>query len=172
MNPRTSALITIILLAAAFRLMQLVPNVSPIAATALFAGAYFADKRLAFVVPLIAMLLSDLVLGLHTSMLYVYTGMAITVLIGMKLTTTPTAKATLIGALSASVIFFLLTNFGAWVSHDMYAADMSGLIAAYTAGIPFYRNSLLGDLLFVALLFGGFELLKQRFNTLRLSNQH
>ncbi|MEE9310475.1 MAG: DUF6580 family putative transport protein, partial [Cocleimonas sp.] len=96
---------------AIFRLLPHWPNVSPVAAMALFGGAYFADKRMAFIVPFLALFLSDLFLGLHNSMVFVYTGFALTVAIGFALKNRVTVTNTLFAAVAASVVFFLLTNF-------------------------------------------------------------
>lgn len=149
-----------------FRLLPHLPNVSPVAAMALFGGAYYADKRLAFIVPFLALFLSDLVLGLHNSMIFVYAGFALTVAIGFllkdRVTITNTAFATVI----ASVLFFLLTNLGAWLTSGLYAKSAAGLMQAYAAGIPFFQNSLLGNAVFVAVIFGGYHLLQKNFAVL------
>ena len=167
MNPRLATLVLIILGAALFRLMPHPPNVTPIAAMALFAGAYLPSKRLALIVPLAALLLSDLLLGFHNTMLYVYAGMALTVATGLLLRGRPRVMPAIAASLVASTIFFLLTNFGAWATSGIYPQTVEGLSMAYTAGIPFFRNSLLGDLLFTALLFGGFQALERMRPALR-----
>jgi len=166
MNPRLATLLLIILAAALFRIMPHPHNVTPIAAMALFAGAYLPSKRLALIVPLVAMLLSDLLLGLHSSMLYVYAGIALTVVIGFGLRQRPRVVPAVAASLMASSLFFLLTNFGAWATSGIYAQTVEGLSMAYTAGIPFFRNSLLGDLFFTAILFGGFQVLERISPTL------
>ena len=91
-NMRTQSLKTqlitisaIIFALALFRLLPHWPNVSPVAAMALFGGAYFADKKMAFIVPFVALFLSDLILGLHNTMVFVYAGFALTVAIGFLL---------------------------------------------------------------------------------------
>jgi hypothetical protein len=167
MNPRTAILISIILAAALFRLFHLVPNVSPIAAMALFAGAQFADRRMALLVPLAAMALSDLVLGLHGTLPFVYAAFALTVLMGGMLRDRVRALPVLGTAVAASLLFFGLTNLGVWLTWDLYPLTLEGLMQAYAAGLPFYRNTLAGDLLFTGALFGGFALAQQRWPMLR-----
>lgn len=167
MNPRLATLLLIILVAALFRIMPHPHNVTPIAAMALFAGAYLPSKRLALIVPLLAMLLSDLFLGLHVTMLYVYAGIALTVVIGFGLRQRPRVMPAIMASLIASSLFFLLTNFGAWATSGVYPQTIEGLSMAYTAGIPFFRNSLLGDLFFTAVLFGGFQALEGMSPSLR-----
>lgn len=167
MNPRLATLIGILLVAALFRVLPHPPNVAPIAAMALFAGAYFTDRKLAFVLPFAALLLSDLVLGFHSSMVFVYGAFAATVVMGLALQAHRRPLPILGAALGSSVLFFVVTNFGAWLSHDMYPKTIEGLMAAYTAGIPFFRNTVAGDLLFVALFFGGFALAERYIPALR-----
>ena len=136
----------IIFALALFRLLPHWPNVSPVAAMALFGGAYFSDKKMAFIVPFVALFLSDLILGLHNTMVFVYAGFALTVAIGFLLKNRVNVTNTAFAAVAASVLFFLLTNFGAWMTSGLYAKSAAGLMQAYAAGIPFFQNSLLGNL--------------------------
>lgn len=161
MNTRFITLAIIIFAVAVFRILPHPPNVSPIAAMALFGGAYFSDKRLAFLVPFLALLLSDLILGLHDTMLYVYGGFALTVAIGFWVRKQLNIGRIAVAAVGASILFFLLTNFGVWLTSGMYPMTADGLMQAYIAGIPFFQNSLLGNLVFTALLFGGFAALQR-----------
>ena len=159
---------SIIAVLAIFRLLPHWPNVSPVAAMALFGGAYFADKRVAFIVPFLALFLSDLFLGLHNSMVFVYTGFALTVVIGFALKNRVTVTNTLFAAVGASVVFFLLTNFGSWLMSGLYVKSASGLMQAYVAGIPFFQNSLLGNLAYTGIIFGGYWVLQRSFSGLRM----
>ncbi|NNJ97967.1 MAG: hypothetical protein HKP12_12505 [Gammaproteobacteria bacterium] len=161
MNTRFITLAIIIFAVAVFRILPHPPNVSPIAAMALFGGAYFSDKRLAFLVPFLALLLSDLILGLHGTMLYVYGGFALTVVIGFWVRKQLNIGRIAVAAVGASILFFMLTNFGVWLTSGMYPMTADGLMQAYIAGIPFLQNSLLGNLIFTALLFGGFAALQR-----------
>ena len=158
MKPRLALLITMVFGAAVMRLLPHLPNVTPITAMALFGGAYFSDKRLAFLAPLAALLLSDLILGLHDQMPVVYASFALIVCIGFWLQARrrwlPIAGA----ALAGSVLFFVTTNFGVWLFGSLYPKNSEGLVACYVAAIPFFGNTLLGDGLYTALLFGGFAL--------------
>ena len=160
---------SIIAVLAIFRLLPHWPNVSPVAAMALFGGAYFADKRVAFIVPFLALFLSDLFLGLHNSMVFVYTGFALTVAIGFALKNRVTVTNTLFAAVAASVVFFLLTNFGSWLMSGLYVKSSAGLMQAYVAGIPFFQNSLLGNLAYTAIIFGGYWVLQRSFSGLRVA---
>ncbi len=164
---RVITITTIIFALALFRLLPHLPNVSPVAAMALFGGAYFADKRMAFVVPFVALFVSDLVLGLHNSMIFVYAGFALTVVIGFQLQKRLTVTNTAFAVVASSVLFFLLTNFGAWMTSGLYAKTAAGLMQAYAAGIPFFQNSLLGNAVYAAVIFGGYHLLQKNIAVLK-----
>ena len=167
MRAKLLTISAIIFALAMFRLLPHLPNVSPVAAMALFGGAYFADKRMAFIVPFVALFLSDLVLGLHNSMIFVYAGFALTVAIGFLLKNRVTITNTAFATVASSVLFFLLTNFGAWMTSGLYVKSAEGLMQAYVAGIPFFQNSLLGNLVFVAVIFGGYQLLQKNVAALK-----
>ncbi len=158
---------TIIFVLAIFRLLPHWPNVSPVAAMALFGGAYFSDKRMAFVVPFAALFLSDLVLGFHNTMIFVYVGFALTVAIGFLLKDKVTVTNTAFAAVASSVVFFLLTNFGAWMTSPLYIKSAEGLMQAYVAGIPFFQNSLLGNLVYTAVIFSGYAFLQKNVSALK-----
>lgn len=166
-KPRLVALISIVLAAAATRLIPHPPNMTSIAAVALFGGAYFQDRRLAFAVPLAALFLSDLVLGLYDGMLIVYVSFAL--IVGAGLWLRPRRQPALIAgaALFSAVLFFVLTNFGVWAFGHLYPKTSTGLVACYVAALPFFRNSIEGDLIYTLLLFGGFAALERRFAGLR-----
>jgi len=167
LKPRILALVSVIVLAAAARLIPHPPNMTPIAAIALFGGSTFADKRLAFLVPLAALLLSDLVIGFSNSSPVVYLSFALIVAIGLWLQRHRTAPVILGAVLASSVLFFVLTNFGVWALGGMYPKTLAGLGECYVAAIPFFRNEVLGDLVYAALLFGGFAVLERLLPTLR-----
>jgi len=182
MNTQTkihfSVLIGIILLAALSRLIPHPPNFTPIAAMALFGGAYFFNKKWAFAVPLLAMALSDI--GLVFIMNYeFFTPMRIVIYgcfilitcIGFLLRSKVKPLNVVIGSLSASILFFIITNFAVWAvgKGNLYPMNISGLIECYIAAIPFFRNMLIGDLVYVGILFGTFEWAKYKFPVLKLA---
>lgn len=168
MKIRFLTLLTIILGVSLLRLLPHPPNFTPVMAMALFAGAHFAERRLAFIAPIVAMLIADMFLGFHASMPFVYAGVAICVLIGAGLRGNHKALRILSATLAGSLLFFILTNFGAWLFlPDMYPRNVAGLLAAYIAAIPFYYNSLLGDAFYTTILFGGFVLAQRTWPLLR-----
>jgi hypothetical protein len=140
---------------------------TPIFAMALFGGATLSDRRLAFLVPLSAMFLSDLVLGFHNEMIAVYGAFAIIVCLGLWLQGRKTIVTITGAAILTSLIFFVVSDFGIWLTGDMYPRTLAGLVACYTAALPFLRNQMVGDLFYTAVLFGGFALLESRFPVLR-----
>jgi hypothetical protein len=168
LKPRLMLVITIILAAAATRLIPHPPNMTSVTAIALFGGAMFADWRLAFLVPLSALFVADLVIGFHDQMLIVYGSFALIVCIGLWLQRHRSAATIAGAAIASSLLFFAITNFGVWALDHMYPRTLTGLIACYTAALPFLRNTLEGDLLYTLVLFGGFALLERQFPKLRL----
>lgn len=165
---RLVALLTAILAAAALRLVPHPPNFSPIAAMALFAGAYMPRKLLAFVAPFGALILSDIALGgFYPGMNFVYLSFALTVLIGWAVARRKTPLTIGAGAVAGSVLFFVLTNFGMWLFSGIYPLTSAGLAACYVAAVPFFQNTLAGDLFYTALLFGGFALAERLVPAIR-----
>jgi hypothetical protein len=166
-HTRLAALLLAILGAAALRLVPHPPNFSPIDAMALFSGAYVGRKWLAFAAPLGALLLSDLLLGFYPGMLFQYASVALIVVLGMVALPRVTVLRLGGAALASSVLFFAVTNFGVWLVSGMYALTLSGLAACYVAAIPFFQNTVAGDLFYAALLFGGFALAERFVPRLR-----
>jgi hypothetical protein len=141
-------------------LMRLIPhpaNVAPIAAMALFGGAYL-DRKYALLLPLTAMFVSDLFLGFHASMPMVYASLILTGLIGMWLKHHKSVQTVFLASVGSSIIFFLLTNFNYWYVTSLYPKTIEGVLQSYVMAIPFFRNSLVGDLFYNGLFFGGYEL--------------
>jgi hypothetical protein len=176
MSKRSIVLVVIIGAAALARLVPHPPNMTPIAATALFGGACFADRKMAYFLPLAAMLLSDLVMGYSRygflSMLAIQP-----VVYGCFLATTALGRLVRdrrsvwqVGAatLAGSVLFFLVTNFATWAGGQIYPLAATGLAACFVAAIPFFRNTLLGDAGFTLILFGGLALLENSVAWMRV----
>ena len=155
---RLIALLSAIIAAAALRLVPHPPNFSPIDAMALFSGAYLGRRSLAFVAPLGALLLSDALLGFYRGMEFQYLSVALIVLLGSFALARRPALRVGAAALASSVLFFAITNFGTWLTSGMYPHSLAGLEACFVAAIPFFQNTLAGDLFYAALLFGGFAL--------------
>jgi len=180
---RSGIIIAIIALAALSRLIPHPPNFTPIAGIGLFGSAYFSRKWLALIIPFAAMWFSDLIINnIYYPIIYpqyyegftfftsgwywMYGSIALIIFWGFKTLKKITPLNLLGSSLVASLIFFLATNFGSWMSGLFYPKTVSGLVACYTAGIPYFWNTLAGDLFYVGVMFGAFALLQQRFPTL------
>jgi len=174
---RYGLLIGLIVLAVISRLLPHPHNFTPIGAVALFGAAYFPRKWAAFAVPFVAMWLSDLFLNnvtyarmfpeyytgfQWTGSAWVYGAFLLIGLLGMATLRKVTALRVGGSAIGASALFFVVTNFGVWLGSSMYPKTLAGLAACYTAAIPFFGNTLLGDLVYCGVLFGVFEWAKQR----------
>lgn len=174
--------LSLILLAAVTRLaLQFLPhpphNFSPLAATGLFGAAWLSRRWMAVLVPVIALFISDLFINnivysqyyegfvWYTS-LWIYAAFLAVIALGLlffREKVTPVRVVT--ASVSGSVAFFLITNFSVWVSGGMYPPTGAGLLACYVAGLPFFSNTLLGDLFFSGVLFGTYAwLTKQQFS--------
>ncbi|MCE7926157.1 MAG: hypothetical protein DYG98_24185 [Haliscomenobacteraceae bacterium CHB4] len=161
--------IALVFLAALTRLLPHPDNFTPIGAMALFGAAYFSRQVLTLAVPFIALFVSDLVLNnlvyrqyypeftLVTSW-WIYAAFGLVMLAGWLLLRIKVSPGrVLVASLVASAIFFLVTNFSVWVESAMYPKTSAGLMACYTAGLPFLRNTVMGDLFFSAVMFGIYE---------------
>ena len=146
----------IIAIAVVLRLIPHPPNFAPIAAMALFGGSYL-NKRYALIVPLAAMLISDLFLGFHNTIVFVYGSFLLTGMVGLWLRNHRTIQNVIIASLFSSIAFFIITNFGVWLVGNLYPKTFQGLLECYTAAIPFFRNTVIGDLFYTGVFFGGYE---------------
>jgi len=180
---RMAVLSSMILAVAMTRLLMIpIPNFAPIGAMALFGAAYFQRQWLGLLVPLAALLLTDFLLeamtgyGFYSGMLFVYGSFVLIWAIGLRLRHSLSVKSLALAVLSSSVLFFLISNFGAWLGSPYYPQNLSGLAAAYAAGLAFFQgnaigspflNTLAGNLFFSALLFGSFEWVSRSFPALR-----
>ncbi|MBN2483308.1 MAG: hypothetical protein JXD21_03800 [Candidatus Omnitrophica bacterium] len=142
------------------RLIPHVPNFSPLVAVALFSGVYL-KKRWALIIPLVIYMVSDLIMGLHNVVLFTWGSMALVALIGIYLKRHKTPLAILSGTLVSSVVFFIVTNFGVWLG-GWYTLTFAGLVDCFTLAIPFFRTSLLANIVYVGVLFGVYEFLSRK----------
>lgn len=154
-------------------------NFSPIGAMALFGAAYFTRKQMAFAVPFTALWVSNIIIDNVFLLEYyngfslfsnwqVYLAFGLIVIFGMFLLKKVTPLRALTGSLGASIIFFVVSNFFVWLEGSMYPMSAQGLTACYIAAIPFFWNTLAGDLFFVALMFGAYEAIQHRYPALRM----
>ena len=163
LDNRNKFLILFIFLGALTRFFPPIANFTPLAAMALFGGAYLINKKWAFIIPLTAIFISDIIFeiyngtGFYPDMIFVYGSMALITCLGFYLRGREQRQTIMVASLTGSIIFFLLTNFGTWTT-GYYGYTFTGLMNCYVAGIPFFKGTLLGDLFYNIVFFGGFAL--------------
>ena len=159
MTDRTFATIVaavLVVVAAASRVIPHPWNFTPMIAVALFGGARISKSWLAVVGVLGCLALGDIAIGVfpYEGMASVYLSMLLVVLLGRTLRSRTSIVATLVTALGAGALFFVITNFAVFVGTNLYPHTLAGLGECYVAAIPFYRNQIVGDLVFSGALFG------------------
>ena len=174
-NARFLAISGIVFLAAISRLLPHPPNFTPVGALALFGAAHFR-RHIAVLIPFIALWFSDLLLNnlvyaaqfpeLYDGFSWfgspaVYLSFGLVSLLGMRLLRKISWQSVLGASVAGSLLFFLITNFAAWVNNPFYPQNVAGLMQSYIAGIPFFWNSLAGDVFFAGVLFGSFAALQR-----------
>lgn len=147
----------LILIGVGLRFLPHIPNVTPVAAIALFAGAYISNKKLSVIIPLALMMVSDLFLGLHETVVFTWGSVVLISLIGVALKKSSSMTKIFAGSLLSSLAFFVITNFGVWMA-GWYPHTSQGLSACFIAAIPFFRYFLCGTLIYSAAFFGSYEL--------------
>lgn len=153
--------VAFVLIGLLFRFIPHPANFSPIFAIALFGGAYLADRRLALIIPLAALFISDLFIGFYSPvvMISVYTGLILTGILGLWLRNHKSVLNVLGTATASGILFYLISNLGVWVNPvSGYSKDSAGLIQCYVLALPFLKNTLASNLVYSAVLFGGYEL--------------
>ncbi len=155
----TTIAISLLVVTVASRVIPHPWNFTPMIAVALFAGARLERTYLAALAVLACLALGDLAVGVfpYSGMLWVYAPMLAIALLGRTLITRRSILATLTAALGAGALFFAVSNFGVWLG-TMYPHTPAGLLECYVAALPFYRNQIVGDLLFTGALFGAHAL--------------
>ena len=183
-------LIIMILIAASYRLLQSSPvysfmsNLTPIGAMALFGGCYFADKWKAFLVPVLALWISDILLNrfdyydhwtfFYGGMIWVYGTFAAMVVVGQLIGKVNVINVAVAG-LGAALLHWFVTDFGVWIGGAIdittglpFTKDLNGFVKCFYLALPFLRNMALGNLVFCGVLFGSFEWLQRRYPVLQL----
>jgi len=175
MTKQTKIIISLILIALGVtcRLLPHLWNFAPIAGIALFAGVYLG-KRYAIVLPIVAMLVGDFFIGFYDwkLVLAVYLSFIMAGLIGTLIRKYKSMETVLAGSIVSAVLFFLTTNFVVWQFSPWYAKSFSGLVQCYTMALPFFRNAVLGNLFYVAVLFGAYELVVVFSKQKKLAESH
>ncbi|MBN1183599.1 MAG: hypothetical protein JXB49_15015 [Bacteroidales bacterium] len=178
---RFGLVLLLIIVAAVSRMFPHPANFTPIGAIALFGAAYLKRRWLAVAIPLVSIFLSDVILNntlyaqynngftlFYNGFAFTYAAIALVTLMGFITLRKIKVANVLLSGLGASVIFFLVSNLGAWVAFPTYPHTGAGLMACYAAGIPFFKYTLLSNLMYSAILFGAFELVQKYVPVLQL----
>ncbi|KJJ85689.1 conserved hypothetical protein, membrane [Candidatus Omnitrophus magneticus] len=148
----------LILIGIMARIIPHVPNYAPITAIALFSGAYL-NKKYAYFIPLVIMIISDLIIGLHDMILFTWGAFCLTILIGIWLKEQKGIKNILLSSIMASLLFFVVTNFGVWLF--WYPNTLQGFLNCYIKALPFLRDTAASSIIFTFGFFGAYELIKK-----------
>jgi len=166
-----------VLIGASLRLFPHPPNFAPIAAIALFGGVYFS-KKIAFSLPLLSMIISDIFIGFYEPkvMASVYGSFLLCVALGSWLKKHKKWYAVVGSSLLGAVLFFVITNFAVWAFTPWYPKTTSGLIQCYLMALPFFKNTILGNLFYTTCLFGIYEMAKlwirEKFSPIKPIHEH
>ena len=148
--------IGLIALALISRIIPHLPNFSPLAAIALFGAVYIKIIKFQFFIPLGSIIISDLFIGMYPISFFVYLS-----ILSVSLYSLYSKKMNVKTIFINSILFFLISNFGVWILH--YPKNIEGLLECYTLAIPFYRNSILGDLFYSGVLFYSYNYINSRY---------
>ena len=135
-------------------LTRLIPhpwNFTPVLAVGILSGFYFKQFYLGLFVVIVSMFIGDLFLGFHSTMFFTYISVAIAVALGLLIKHLKFTEI-LFSGLASSVCFFIITNFGAWLTLEMYEKNLAGLLQSYILAVPFFHNTLISTLLYLAVL--------------------
>lgn len=182
--PKFSLQLYVVLLlisvAAVSRVVPHAYNFSPLGAIALFGAAYFSQRWMAIIIPLAAAFLSDLYLNnvvyaisgspfiwFYQGFYWVYGAYALTAILGFLILTKVSVLRVGLGALAGAILFYLVTNFACWPGSTLYTQDFPGLITCMTAGLPFFKGTLAGNVIYSVVLFGSYYLLSIRLPQLK-----
>jgi hypothetical protein len=162
--------IGILVLGTFSRLFWHIPDFTPVLALALFGGAYLRKKE-ALILPVLLLGVTDVILGLHSTMIFTWGSVVLITLVGFWLKSKKTPTCILAGSILSAVIFFVITNLGVWIVGGIYERTFSGLVECFVMALPFFHWSLISTLLYAVILFYGYEfcavrLKKTQFATL------
>ncbi len=172
MNQTRTIIISLLIIGIGSRLIPHYPNFTALGAISLFGAAFLGRRSVALILPFMILLISDMILNnliyasaypndisqvtfFYKGAIWTYAALAVIVLFGHTLFRNSISMPKVFGgAIGAALIFFLISNFGVWAMSTVYPLNLAGLLACYTAGLPFLVSQVLGDLFFSVALFG------------------
>jgi hypothetical protein len=152
------------------RKLPLLPNLSLMGTAFLFSGYLSSKNKGAFIVPYAALFISDYWIGFYSGMSWVYSGFALSLLVGTLIKEIKFTRIA-VASLISSLAFYLLSNFGVWTSGTLYTRSLSGLLECYVAAVPFFRNTLLSDLVGSLAVFYVFQFAQKFWAPQSVKNQ-
>lgn len=138
------------------RLLPHLPNFTPVTAVAVLGGTLM-PKRWALLLPLTAMVVSDILIGLHPLVLCTWGSFGLIALLAGRARQRASLGSLMLLGVSGSVLFYIITNFGVWLQGQMYKVNVSGLLSCYYHALPFFRNMLAGDILYIGFFYAAFR---------------
>jgi len=145
-------------------------NFTPVIALALFGGVYLKNKKLAILLPLALLAVTDFILGFHQMMFFTWGSIVLIAAMGLWVQKNKSLKTVLGGGLVSAVLFYVVTNFGVWLVSGMYPLTLAGLSECFVLAIPFFRSTLLGTLVYGLIFFGAYEAIAARIKNTRLAH--
>ena len=159
--------ISLIIIGILLRFIPHTANFTPVAAIAIFAGVYL-NKKQAFIVPFLLMVLSDIFLGMHNVVLFTWGSFILVTCLGILAKNHKTFKVIASTSVVSSVLFYLITNFGVWVM-GWYPQTAKGLLDCYILGLPFLRTFTVATLVYTVVFFGAYEIIARRVRDTKLA---
>lgn len=159
--------ISLIIVGILLRFLPHAPNFTPVAAIALFAGAYL-NKRYAVIVPLVLMMVSDLFIGMHDVVIFTWGSFVLSGILGLWLKKHKNILGIIMMSFVSSFLFYVISNFGVWIM-GWYPSTLKGLINCYIMALPFLRNFTLATLIYSLVFFGVYELIAHLVKNTRLA---
>jgi hypothetical protein len=150
------------------RIFVHIPNFTPVLALALFGGVYLKNKQ-ALMLPILLLAITDVMIGLHATMLFTWPSIVIITLIGFWIKSKNTMTRVLGGSVLSSVLFFVATNFGVWVVGGLYEPTWAGLVKCFILAVPFFHWTLISTVAYAAILFYGYEFCAERLRKTRFA---
>jgi hypothetical protein len=160
--------LSLIIFGILLRFVPHAPNFTPVAAIALFGGAYLS-RRNALIVPLILMIASDAVIGMHNVVLFTWGGFLLVTLLGFGLQKKTSGLKMISFSLVSSLVFFAVSNFGVWLM-GWYPPTLSGLAQCYFMALPFLRDLTVSTVVYSAVFFGAYELIARSIKNEKLAS--
>ena len=153
--------LAILVLGVLSRIILHIPNFTPVIAIALFSGVYF-EKKLALMLPLILLAISDIVIGFHNTMFFTWGSILLIVAIGFWLKQHKNFRTVLATSVGSAVLFFIVSNLGVWIVGELYPLTLAGLQECFVMAVPFFKMTLLSTLIYSVLFFGSYEWIASR----------